>query len=255
MTNAPLLKRLIPQADGKALDVIKICAAIFMVIAAAQESWLGTTAASRHSFEAAFGLAAFILFCHAQAMAMLRHEPQQAAPRYALLKYGMRLGIIAVLVEPVSLFSRDIAVPNVLFALTLGAVFSGFCRKLKPVECYAAAAFLLLASTAAPPFETGLAGVALPAMLLLAAQGQRAAAAFAFAAIAMIALHGRLLDTTASMADYEGAALQTVIGAALAMMVLQLSAFAPQTGRLLPKYALHVFYPLQMLALWALFRL
>jgi len=254
MSNDSLLKRLIPQADGKALDSIKICAALFMVIAQAHESWRGPNAGADGGFEAAFGLAAFILFCHAQAMAVLRHDPR-SAPRYAVMKYGMRLGILAVIVEPISLFSRDITVPNALFALTLGAVFTGFCRKLKPVECYAAAGFLLLAATAKAPFETGLAGIALSALLLLAAQGQRAALAFAATAVAMIALNGRLLDTTATAVEYQGAAIQTFTAIALALFVLQLSSFVPQTGRLLPKYALHAFYPLQMLALWSLFRL
>jgi TraX protein len=250
MSNASLLKRLIPQADGKALDTIKICAALFMVIAGFGQA-SGSTGGG---FTESFGLAAFILFCHAQAMAVLRHDPLKA-PRYAIMTYGMRIALLAVLVEPVSMFCRDITVPNVLFALLLAALFTGFCRKLKPMECYAAAGFLLLAATAKPPFETGLAGVALPAMLLLAAQGQRVALGFAAAAIGMIALNGRLLDTTAVVADYQGAALQAVMTIALSLIVLQLSAFAPQTGRLLPKYALHAFFPLQMLALWALFRL
>jgi hypothetical protein len=250
MSNTSPLKRLIPQADGKALDAIKICAALFMVIATAGD----TSGNTSGGFTGVFGLAAFVLFCHAQAMAMLRHDPL-TAPRYAVMKYGMRLGILAVIVEPISLFSRDITVPNVLFALTLATVFSGFCRKLKPVECYAVAGFLLLAATAKPPFEMGLAGVVLPAMLLLAAQGQRAALGFAAAAVAMIALNGRLLDTTAAVAEYQGAAIQTLTAIALALFVLQLSVFVPQTGRLLPKYALHAFFPLQMLAFWSLFRL
>ncbi|MEZ0261175.1 MAG: TraX family protein [Alphaproteobacteria bacterium] len=254
MSNLSLLKRLIPQTDGKALDVIKICAAMFMVIAQAHESWRGPNAAAGGGFESALGLAAFILFCHAQAMAMLRHDPQKA-PRYAMMKYGMRLALLAVLVEPVSLFTRDITVPNVLFALTLGAVFSGFCRKLKPVECYAATVFLLLASTASPPFETGFAGVVLPAMLLLAAQGERPALGLAALAVTLIALKGHLLDTGMAFADHRWALADAGVGIALALFVLQLSVFAPQTGRLLPKYALHAFYPLQMLALWSLFRL
>jgi hypothetical protein len=187
-------------------------------------------------------------------MAMLRHEPR-AAPRYAVMKYGMRLALLALLVEPVSMFTRGIGVPNVLFALLLAALFSGFCRKLKPIECYAAAGFLLVAATAKAPFETGLAGVVLPAMLLLAAQGERGALGFAAVAAGMIALDGRLLDMTTAAGGYTGALVQAFTALALALFVLQLSVFIPQTGRLLPKYALHAFFPLQMLALWALFSL
>lgn len=250
MSSEPLLKRLIPQADGRALDAIKICAAIFMVIGTTGQAWAGNDS----GLTASFGLSAFILFCYAEAMAMLRHDPQKA-PRYAVMKYGMRLAVLALLVEPVSMFARDIAVPNVLFALVLGAVFAGFSRKLKPFECYAACAFLLIAATAKPPFETGLAGVALPAMVLLAVTGERPALLFAGLAVVMVALQGRLLDTATTLAEFQQAGLQTVIAIALSLLVLQLAHYAPHTGRLLPKYALHAFYPLQMLAVWGLFRL
>jgi hypothetical protein len=233
-----------------ALDAIKICAAIFMVIATAGQAWGGDDS----GFSASFGIAAFILFCFAQAMAMLRHDPLKA-PRYAVMKYGMRIFVIALLVEPISLFTRDIAVPNVLFALTLASVFSGFCRKLKPLECYAAAVFLLLAATAKAPFEAGLAGVALPAMILLSVKGERPASLFAALAVVMVALGGRLLDTTAAPAEYAQCVIQAVVAVALSLLVLQLARFAPHTGRLLPKYALHAFYPLQLLAIWGLFRL
>lgn len=252
MSNINPDKTFIPQLDGRALDLAKICAAVFMVAdhvnaLLLDDAYVGMYLAGR---------ATFPLFCYALAVAVFKAGPARARD-YSLKKYAPRLLLLAVLVEPVSLLTRDIGQFNVLFTLGLGAALAGACFTLATARLYLVFAALLAAQFfTGGGMEFGTAGIALPAILVAVLQGRRGSWLFAAAALFLINQQDMLanLQAAAGMdavpAFLLAGLLVAVSAAALSFAALRVCALLPQDGRYLYKYALHIFYPGHMVLIW-----
>lgn len=242
-------KMIIPQVDGRALDFIKIAAAVFMVVDHINAMLLHYVVPEMMMV----GRATFPLFCYAVAIAVDKTENFDNV----LEKYGRRLLFLAFLVEPVSLLTRDIGAANVIFTLGLGAIFAAYSRQMKDWHVYLC--FVLAAaamSVKALSFvEFGMAGIALPAAILMIWRGRKAAWFFMLLLLATMncAGYGEELNSLSDVRIvFTGIALMILAATSLPFIVLLFAKDLPQNGRLLSKYALHVFYPGHLLLLWGI---
>jgi hypothetical protein len=242
----------IPQVDGRALDFIKICAAVFMVIDHVNMSLLG----SRYPEMFLTGRIAFPLFCYALAAGLMKAAAVRP-PRYLWTRYIPRLLMIALITEPVARFSRDIGeIGNVLFTLALGAAAMALCRQLRDWQAAALCALAIALMYFPPLFEFSTAGVMLPAMFARAMQGNRMGLACLAALLASINIPGfaaLLEDGNPNTAVFIGTITLVCIFPTLALIRFAAAAL-PQDGRYLPKYFLHVFYPAHLLVIWGIGR-
>jgi hypothetical protein len=249
MNNIDVRKTFIPQTDGRALDFIKACAAVFMVIDHVNMTLLD----SAHPPMFLIGRATFPLFCYALAVSLMKVGPEKA-PHYAWTRYAPRLLLLAVITEPIAQFSRDIGpIGNVLFTLTLGAVMAGLCFRLKQWQtatlCLLAIGLMYFPQV----FEFSTAGVMLPAAFILAMRGRIIGFACLGALLCFINLPG--FADVLEKSDPDVLVFICMVAAACIIVPISLIRFAatqPQDGRYLPKYFLHVFYPLHLLVIWAI---
>lgn len=243
MDNAATSKSFIPQTDGQALDFIKICAAVFMVIDHINTSLLGSTQPAMFLL----GRAVFPLFCYALAMSLFRVGPEKM-PRYAIRRIAPRLLILAVITEPIAQLSRDIGpMGNVLFTLGFGALVAGLTCRFKDWHIAALCLLSLLPLYFMPLIEFSTAGVMLPAAFLLVLRGRKIGYACVFMLLACINLPviGNITETVTSQ-DIMGITLTAAATIITPIALIRYAASQPQTGRYLPKYFLHVFYPLHL---------
>lgn len=248
MNNTAFKKFSLPQVDGRGLDFIKICAAIFMAI-----DHINYCLLHHQSLEMMLiGRGAFPLFCYALAVAVWRIDPERA-PTYALHSYGRRMMIFAVLAEPVSYFVRNTGEVNILFTLALGGIFAGVSSKLKDWQLYG---FLLLAIALhfTPHFvEGGTAGIALPAAILAVMQKRKGATVFLLMLLFTVNVDaGVFVNSTHIISALFAVVLLGICATLLPLATLKVAEFFPADGRCLHKYALHIFYPGHLLILWAI---
>lgn len=231
--------------SGWPLDAVKIMAAVLMLADHANDLLFG----NQYVFAYLAGRGAFPLFCWAAAAALLRARGDRAVWRQAAF-----LLAFAFLSELASQWARPhYDVVNVLFTLALGVALSPVVLRM-PVwgrGCsYALAAGLMAFPSAA---EFGAAGALLPVALAGALMGGRLDM-LAAAVLAAVMNFSPFLSRDIPLAG--GA---SVVAAAtlwpLAILWFVARQRLPQTGRLLPRYALHAFYPLHMVMLAALARL
>jgi hypothetical protein len=231
-------KSLLPQYDGRALDFIKIFAALCMVVDHIDAIWF-----SRAYFSMfLIGRTTFPLFCYAVAVAVTKKE---AFPK----QYVLRMLILAVATQPVFFFAVGIE-GNVIFTLAAGAAFAAFSRALKLWQIYACYAVSVVSMHFPFPVEYGLAGIMLPSAALLVWRGEKSA--YAFLLLLLFATNSNGVLDAVRTADGRATMLFVMTGLAttfLPFFVLDFAKGMPQTGRLLPKYALHVFYPGHLAAL------
>lgn len=249
MNNTTFQKSLLPQIDGRALDFIKICAAIFMVI-----DHVNATLLNRGVYEMLLiGRATFPLFCYALAIAILRVGDEKA-PRYGWRVYGLRLLILGIVTEPIARFSRDVTELNILFTLALGAALAGLSVRMKDWHLYLCVLIAVILHAFPSPVEGGAVGIILPTIILSALKGRRAA----FAILVFLIFMLNIPEYPTMLAGFEPmmAALSVLIfGLAAGLpsyLALCIARLLPQNGRWLHKYALHIFYPGHLLLLWAI---
>lgn len=243
MNNLTIRKSFIPQTDGQALDFIKICAAVFMVMDHINASLLGST----QPVMFLLGRAVFPLFCYALAMSLLRVGPEKT-PRYALRHIAPRLLILAVITEPIAQLSRDIGpVGNVLFTLGFGAIVAGLTCRLKDWQIAALCLLSLLPLYFMPLVEFSTAGIMLPAAFLLVLRGRKIGYACVFMLLACINLPviGNITEAVTAE-DILAISLTSAATIITPIVLIRYAADQPQTGRYLPKYFLHIFYPLHL---------
>ncbi len=244
MDNHSLRKSFIPQVDGRALDAIKACAAILMVI-----DHINTTLLSGARPEMfLLGRAVFPLFCYAIAVGLLKAGPAQG-PSYGFKRYAPRLLLFALLTEPIAQLSRDIGpTGNVLFTLGLGAALAGLSYRLKDwhiaLGCLLSVGLMYFPS----PFEFSAAGVMLPTAFLLTLRRHGLGLPCLILLLCAVNMGGfqELLrdDSAPAMAFAALVALAAIVPP---VFIIRMAAALPQDGRYLPKYFLHVFYPLHLL--------
>jgi len=248
MNNIDVRKTFIPQTDGRALDFIKVCAAIFMVIDHINATLLDSTQPPMFLI----GRATFPLFCYALAVSLMKVGPEKA-PHYAWTRYAPRLLLLAIITEPIAQFSRDIGpLGNVLFTLALGAVLAGLCFRLKEWQTAALCALGIGLMYFPAFFEFSTAGAMLPAAFILAMRGRVIGYVCLAALLCCINLSG--FGDLMTKIDSDVITFICMMAAACIIIPVSLIRFAatqPQDGRYLPKYFLHVFYPLHLLLIWA----
>lgn len=251
MSNQTVSKTFIPQADGRGLDFIKICAAVFMVIDHVNSTLLGGTRLEMLML----GRITFPLFCYALAVALFKAGEEKAFG-YALKRYTPRLLIFAVLTEPIARFSRDIGdTYNVMFTLALGAAVAGLSLRMKD-RVFALLCIVSVGLMYFPPLtEFSFVGIMLPAGFLFAMRKRPLGVPCLLLLLACVNYgnYGALID------DFAPQALVLMVMMSLFCIIpplwlIRFAATMPQSGRYLPKYFLHVFYPAHMLAIWAVGR-
>jgi len=249
MSNDNRCKSFIPQVDGRALDFIKICAAILMVIDHMNFMWFGLAVPQM----SLMGRVVFPLFAYGVAVAVQRG----GLPRVP--QYAGKLLFTAVAVEAIVQLARPTDEVNVIFTLAVGAMCAGYALQAKNWQillCYAAA----LASVAVKiPMEFGLPGIALPSALLLVMQGRRLYIVPLVILLFSINLGGmgEILKGAPTAYLFSPDVIASVItvgffSSVLPYIVLRLATSLPQTGRYLSRYFLQIFYPGHMVALWLL---
>lgn len=185
------------------------------------------------------GRGTFPLFCYAVAVAVMKAGP--AGPR----RYAGRLLLAAVVAQPFYYFSVGGGMANVIFTLAAGSLLAGLSGRLRPWQMYAIYSIALASMMWKLPLEFGLAGVALPSALLLALRGQKSVYPFLLLLLFFVNMGG-FLEALIQGPVLSFAATFIIVGLAAAflpLMVLDAARYMKQAGRLLPKYALHVFYP------------
>lgn len=198
------------------------------------------------------GRGTFPLFCYALAVAMLRKGPEKG-PRYGVLTYGTRLMLFALLSSPITYLAWGVDLANVLFTLAFGAALAGFSWRMKDWQFYLCCITALAACVFHPIVEYGLCGILLPAAMMMEMRGKTRVRPFLFLLIFMMNINGY----TSGMIPMEGTLVHLVIFATLSaagailipLFVLDHARKLKQTGRYLPKYALHFFYPLHLIVL------
>lgn len=194
------------------------------------------------------GRIAFPLFCFAAAAAIvrLRDDPAQMYRQAGLLL------LFALITEPVSQLTRSgYDVINVLFTLALAMAVAPMMLKA-PVWLRGVVNGVGIAAMAYPnAWEFGFGGMLLPVAMALALMGRRFDAVAVFVLLSVINFGGYAGLDIARM----DVLVATLIFAALAPLAIVsvLNAYytaRPAPGRILSRYALHVFYPAHMLVLW-----
>lgn len=200
------------------------------------------------------GRGTYPIFCYGLAMALRRVGPEKG-PQYALTRYSKRLLILALLVEPVSIFTRGWWLFfNVLFTLSLGAAVAGMLWRMKDWQAYVCYTAAIAAVVVPQVAEFGFAGALIPSALLRAMDGKKMAYPFL---LAMIIVMNIPMESVGVISDFPGwwiFVLWTSLTAAacviLPLLVLKLARTMRQDGRYLSKYALHIFYPGHLMLLW-----
>ena len=249
MSPPPSTRNKLHLLEGGALDNIKLFAAIFMVIDHIHY-YLLDRVGEVWMFYA--GRGAFPLFCYALASAVIRSK------REAPFSHVTKLLILAFSVEPISQLTRDVNCLNVIFTLAIGCAFAGIIERLKDWQI-ALAVFIATLSTMGPNMiEFGLLGVLLPSAMLLAIKGRRHAwplLVFLLFTVNFSHLSKKLIEE-----DVRNIVIAyTIIGIftiCVFFFTLRICADSKtKSERYLPKYALHIFYPLHLILLFIIQKL
>lgn len=228
--------------SGVALDCVKIIAALLMVVDHWDSIILDRTAPQMMLI----GRAVFPLFCFATAAAILRAGEEKA------LNYTARLLLLAVFVEPLTQLARDLNVANILFTLAIGAAFIPFLAKLCHRYRMLVFGFGLLTLYLPSQWEYGVVGALLPAAMYFVLQGEKRYIPWLIVMLAMVNFNNITTYIEAVAVEpimlvmYSLMALSTTV---LSWMILLFCRNIKGDKRVLPKYFLHVFYPVHMICL------
>jgi len=220
MNKQSLSKTLLPQCDGRALDVIKVCAAIFMVIDHINLLWF-----DRSSFILSLlGRASFPLFAYAVAAGAQRGSKH----------YVAKLLLLAVISQPVFMWVTGERELNVVFTLAAGALMT----RLPPAGVIVLA-LLSIPATLLPEINSfGLAGIMLPALIM-----QRSLLILP----ALFCLSAQGFENSAAYWIVE--AQLGLASSLLPLMTIRAATAFSGRQRVLPRYALHIFYPAHLVVL------
>lgn len=223
--------------------MVKIIAAICMIVDHA-----GYIVTGEGLLTYLVGRSAFPLFCFAAAAAIVRLRDDSAH----LYRQAGLLLLFAVLSEPVSQLTREgYQVINVLFTLALGVAVAPVM--LAAPRWLRAAVYALAVFAMAYPgaWEFGMAGMLLPVAMAGAVLGRStdAIAVLVLAGVANFGGYGQL-DVVRVDLMILTALFATLVPFALLHAMNAYYANHAANGRILSRYALHLFYPGHMLVLW-----
>ncbi len=226
--------------SGRALDILKILAAIFMLLDHIDAQLMTRSTGILYLI----GRGAYPLFAYAAAASVVRAGVERAPV------YARRLLLIAILIIPITQLARDQDAGNILFTLTIGlgiipwvASMGARGRHIFFVVCLAGIVFPNL-------FEFGWVGAALPAAFYLVLKNE---AGKGWIWPLLIGLNfGGFYELLANFSWADAAILSVIALATLVMTKLSIyisQQFPNDQTRLMPKYFLHIFYPAHILAL------
>ena len=228
--------------DGAPLDFIKLLAAIAMVAVHTDVMILGD------SYLVLWGISriSFPLFCIAVAINLSREKP---APHYLLM-----LLLLAVATQPI----YAIAIPgiqsaNVLFTLAIGAAIAVAMQERHLaiqhiVFAIGVSLIFALPLVATAGFEFGLAGMLLPAAILLVLKGWRVHSVWLIALILGLNWSGE-----SQFGYWNSDAIIDAVFAGVGSLLVSLAAVTLRgRPRFLPRYFFHALYPGHFAALAAL---
>ncbi len=201
------------------------------------------------------GRLTFPLFCYALAVALFKAKDGKGT-EYALRRYAPRLLLFALVTEPIARFSRDVDVINVMFTLAFGAAMAGVSLRLKDLHVALLCAGAIALMYFPPLFEFSAAGVMLPTAFLMVLRGRALGIPCLIALLAFTNLgnFGDLFADTSLRGVIFFGIIALVCIVPPILLIRYAAANVPQTGRYLPKYFLHIFYPAHLLAIWAVGR-
>ncbi len=252
MSNQAAGKSFIPLLDGRALDAIKIVAALLMVIDHINLIWF-----KREVMEMELaGRAVFPLFCYAVAVALARgpdENREKTSGKYMAVLFG-----IGLFSEPFIQLARPDSPLNVLFTLGLGVFFANAARGMKDWQiCLVYFASAIVTALADIELEFGFTGVMLPSAILFVMQGRKIFIPFLLLLLLTVNMSGAAAAFFAQGGNgFSTAILQSLAFGAVAVIMpyalLLMARDLPQDGRYLSKYSLHFFYPGHQLLIWSL---
>ena len=237
MSAPPSEARLPASLAGAPLDAVKVCAAVLMLLDHVNTVLLDGRAVWMWRLgRAAFPLFCFVLACH---LARGRDPGRSIA---TLLLFGIPTQLAFAAAFPYG--GRE---ASILFTLAAGAALAAALlpparrRWAQPALGAGLGAALLAPGLARTGVDFGLAGMLLPAAMLLALTGPRAAGV-AWTLAVLAALNAA---TWAPPGETWLAKLATdaLVAALVAAAAVALAATLRGRPRFLPRYALHLFYP------------
>ncbi len=232
-----------PVVTGRGLDALKLLAAALMVVDHVNYIVLD----SAYYWGYLLGRGAWPLFAFAAAVALLRADDA------GLVKQAKLLFFCALISEPISQIVRDDIPPNILFTLTLSCLLALLFRRLpehtRVVICLLAPLLMAWPSM----WEFGLCGALLPVAIMQALAGRgRYWWAMAVWLSLFMSFGGWLTRDVPAMLVVQTSLACLLLPLGSIWLLREVLGSGVDGQRFLPRYALHVFYPLHLLALWLL---
>lgn len=167
----------------------------------------------------------------------------EKTPRHALI-----LVIVGGITQPFYLFSFGQEIGNVLFTLAAGGMIAMWSQKIPRPYLYAFFVFSIVSMYGPSITEFGLAGAALPAAFLLWMRGEKTAIPFALLFIFLMNMGGlgKIIEKNTPSNLLLTASVTGLSALFLFWMTIHSAAAFKGTKRLLPRYFLHIFYPVHM---------
>lgn len=234
---------------GASLDALKLWAMVLMVIDHTNLICFDET----EPWMFYLGRGCFPLFAFAMAISLNRDRPLDG--------YLKRLVVFALLSQPVFVLAFQENSLNILFTLALGAAVARWYVEQEPWRRQTLLCVVLVSSFLfKDAIDYDLVGIMLPAVLLSAMRGERAA--WLWAGITLLALNLDMAELFALeggqivLMELSWAPLLIVAGTVLVPWVSYALCRRVPGDRFLPRYALYWFYPghLLLFALWRLNR-
>jgi len=223
--------------SGKALDFIKIMAALYMIIDHINTVILMPFDLFDDNLMY-IGRGSFPLFCFATACAMHRCKSSKAG------EYAIQLLILALITHPIAYHAHNYAAGNVLFTLAAGAAFCRFYPHFNRFFQTLICLWAIYSAFIPVPIEFGFAGVMMPALMLLFIQGDKISGFWLFIMIYFSNASGSM---DVAFAYPEAFMIKTfyifIFATLIPFFTLKVAQALPKDGRYLHRYALQVFYP------------
>lgn len=220
--------------SGTALDAIKICAALFMLIDHSALALFG----EKFFLARMAGRAAFPLFCYAVAAAILRRDEKKSLDGYLVW-----LLIFGVVSQPFYNFALDQSHANVFFSLAAGGVIAAHIEKISWRLRHCVFLFAALNVAFANGWDFGVPGVMLPAVLLLVMRGEKQAWPWLLLLLFGINYSSENVNLHDFSKMWFGYTILFFFASVVPYFVIRLCADMDERGRLLSKFFLYYFYP------------
>lgn len=233
LNRSPSIAARLPLS-GASLDLIKIIAALLMVIDHVNAIFYGDSIYWLYLV----GRGAFPLFCFATAASVIRSDGNNPGA------YALSLLPFAVVTQPIytEVFAARFDAANVLFTLSVGGIFGSILLYERRLYQHLFFFFALAAGLVQVPIEFGLPGILLPAALALAVKGSLPALSWAVL-LALVMNHTGKVDALHESYFLLHVLVSGASAIGITALTVLLCSFVQSPRRLLPRWSLHIFYP------------